>query len=383
LFPRLVGFAIIIFIGRSLGPQGFGAFSLAYSWVHFCWGAVDLGTSNYALRLLAEDHTSRQKHLAEIFGLNATLALVTLTLAAAAAWFLIGDSVLKLTVLAMLLFLPAFAAYPDWYLRGTGALKRLAIGNFAVASAWLAGTILLQRPPQPARFGLAWALSPLAGSLAFWIGIPDKRFILRDGLRPLAWLTHLRISGLFALSGAISNATIPAMLSALGLIAGFGVLGSYTLGLRLGMMGAGALLIVLQNLLPQLVQLRKEVSPNRIVAAPLSLAIIGFGSLVTLSPFVLIPLVGRSYRPGLFWILLGAAVIIPWSIKLPIEFLLIANRLDWERILVQLISLLGVLVSGAVMWLSHAAVILPIGYLVSECAGSYVGWILLRRSRQV
>src|SRR5207248_7573436 len=110
--------------------------------------------------------------------------LVAVLIAGIIVVFLVNDSALKLTVMVMLVFLATYAAYPDWYLRATGALKHLAVANFAVAGAWLAGTLALQRLPQPAGFGLAWALSPLAGALAFWLRYPSRPLPLREGLRP-------------------------------------------------------------------------------------------------------------------------------------------------------------------------------------------------------
>ncbi len=52
--PRLVGFLITLYVGRVLGPMAFGLYALAFSWTHFLWGAIDLGTGSYAIRILAQ-----------------------------------------------------------------------------------------------------------------------------------------------------------------------------------------------------------------------------------------------------------------------------------------------------------------------------------------
>jgi hypothetical protein len=310
------------------------------------------------------------------------LSLVTIGLAGTLVLLLVRDTGLKMTTLVMLIFLAAFATYPDWYLRGTGALRELSFANSAVAAAWLAGTIVLQGLQQPAGFGLAWALSPVAGSLVFWVAGSHGGLNLQQGLRPRAWLFHLRTSALFATSGAISNATIPAMLTVFGLISSFVTLGSYALGLRIGMMAAGALWIVFQNLTSKLVEHREKIRPIRVIASVLAVGVLGFGVLTLASPYLLVPVLGQNYRPGLFWTLLGAAAIIPWSAKLPVEALLIVNRLDLARIAIQLVSLAGVLLAGAGAWFIHASIILPAGYLVSESLGAVLGWVVLERHRR-
>jgi O-antigen/teichoic acid export membrane protein len=376
--PRLLGFAITLFIARRLGPRDFGTFALVFAWVHLCWGAVDVGTSNYALRLLAEQPARRPAILGELLTLNLTLAALTGTLLAALSIILVTEVSIRSTFLVMLLFLFTFAAYPDWFLRGTGVLNTLAVANFAVAALWLSLTLGLGALPQPSGYALAWALSPLAGAVVFWSRYRGYVGELHQGIAPRKWLSHVKISGLFALSGGLANATIPAASTGLQVIGGSVVLGSYTVGLRIAAVIAGALLIGLQNFTPQLVRQRGHINQGQLVGLALVGGIVLFSTATILVPFVLIPLIGTAYRLGEPEILIGFAAIVPWSAKFPIEALLIADHADRARIAIQLVSLaiVGVAIGGAL--LLHSWPLVAVGYLVAEATGAGVGWILLR-----
>jgi O-antigen/teichoic acid export membrane protein len=372
-----VGFAIMLYIARRLGPDGFATFSLGFAWVHLCWAAVDLGTSNYALRLLTEEPANRTVRLAELFSLNLFLAALTAAVVGAGVWLLIRDDSLRLTTVAMLVFLLTFASFPDWYLRGTSALNTLSLANFAAAALWLLLTFTFGNLPQPAGFALAWALSPLAGAAIFWASISTRNLPLRRGINPASWLAHVKISGLFAVSGALSNATIPAVITGLRIIGGSEVLGAYAVGLRIAAVMAGALLIVLQNLTPHLIRQRASLNKGRFVVIALFVGFLAFGAISLLAPILLIPLVGSAYQQGLPAILLGFAAIIPWSAKFPIEALLISHHADRPRIAMQLVSLSVIAVAAFGAFATHTWLLLGLGYLVGEAAGAIFGWLAL------
>jgi O-antigen/teichoic acid export membrane protein len=374
--PRLVGFGITLYVARRLQPHDFGIYALALAWVHLCWGAVDVGTSNYALRLLAEEPKRREQIFSELVGLNVCLSVIAAGIGAGLTILIVKDPVTRASLLLMLIFLLAFALYPDWYLRGTTDLPVLAVGNFASTALWLGLIATLGPVPQPMGFALAWSLSPLAGAAVFW-GRHPRLLRLDQALSPRRWLVHLRISSLFAVSGGLSNATIPAASTALRLIGGNVILGSYAVGQRIASVFAGALLIALQNLTPFLVRQRGRIRHGWFVGLALLCGSALFGGAILLIPFTLIPLIGQAYAANIPIILIGLAAIVPWSAKLPIEVLLIARHSDRARIEMQLASLVVVAVATAIAAVLQAWPVVAVGYVVGEAIASLMGWLRL------
>ncbi len=290
------------------------------------------------------------------------------------------DASLRVTTQAMLVFLPAFAAYPDWFLRGARKLKHLAIANASVTFLWLVGVLLIVGGRQPSAYALAYAVSPLGGAAVFWLPRRDQLRGLRN-VHPGSWLGHLRVSSSFALAGILAGSSIPLVLSGVGWMGSAADVGAYTIGLRIAAIAGGAVWVVLLNLTPEVVRRNQNKDALGLTLVFGLVGVLSFATIVAVTPNLLIPLIGESYRAGMTWLLLGSAMIVPWSAKFAIETALIARLLDRERIMVSASTLVAVALAALLAHLLRTPSALPIGYAVGELGAMGMGAIHLHARR--
>jgi len=378
--PRFLTLGLTLYVGRRLGAGSFALYSLAFAWTQLAWAGVDLGTSSYAVRTIAGRPPRPLETLFEILGLNTLLALSIMCVATLITVLLVHDPVLKATTLAMLLFLPTFALYPDWFLRGSGKLPLLGAANFAVAGTWAAGILVFGAQHGPPGFGLAWALSPLGGVLVFWAMARPSTINFRAMISPSRWVTHLRISVLYAIAGLLGNGSTPVALTFLRDVTTKSALGSYALGLQISAAVGAGLWLLLLNLMPRLMREHSWRTQKVAIGGALALGTVGAGSALILSSSVLRPIVGVSYFGGGIWLAAGLLTICPRSARGIVEALLVAKSQNRARVMMGMSAIALSVLGGLGALFAHQPAIVAVAYVVGELSAVAVGFLALRRT---
>ncbi len=370
-----------LFAAWKLGPAAFGTFALSMAIVQMCWLGVDLGTGAYGLRQVARDPENHVETLAELVLLNTALAVAVAAGVVAVALSAINTPSLRQSVLAMTPYLLTFAAFPDWYLRGRGKLRSLALANGATAAVLVVGSLLASVPNIPAAYGLAWAVSPAGGALMFWSEsrrIP-KAYRWHVSVRQL--YRHLRTSILFATAGVLTGAGPTIVIIGMAATASAPVLGAFALGLRLAQNAITAYWLFLQNLVPRLIRLDDGTKPKESVALSVAAGIAMF--LVGTSVLYFgVNQLGSQYRNWLIWTVAGLAVITPWAAKASAEILLVSRDRDRARIWVALASLAGCVVAALAGSAFGEPALIPAIVICGEIAAASLGlWLLTTSGR--
>jgi O-antigen/teichoic acid export membrane protein len=305
------------FCARMLGVEGFGRFSFALAAAQYAWLAGDAALNGgYATRETARDRgtTPGQTGLFWYARLAAALAVTALFLAI--TLFVPGEPATRRTLAAAAIFFLAYAAFPDWALRGLEDFRALALGNAVYAVSLIAATLALL----PAHRDPALAVGLWGGCfvLAALVTLPRlaRRGALR--LRPsfsfAAWRPHARRSSMFALGSvaAIGYTQLPILLA--GVLTRPQEVGLFSAGFRLLLAFIGALTILWWPLMPVLTRERPGSPVFREVlgsSAALVLAIsVPVALALTLFPAeVLASLFGRAYVAGAPALAIGAWVL--------------------------------------------------------------------------
>jgi hypothetical protein len=272
-------------------------------------------------------------------------------------------------------FFVAYALFPDWYLRGRSLLRTLTLGNWALFGCFVAGALVAGRTAW--QLGLVWGLSPLAAAVVVrWTGALDG-IRLRRGLRPRCWPPHLRVAWRFAGVSVLANVTTPLVLIGLGVLEADGVVGSLALGLRVAAVVAGALWLLVLNLLPAFMR----DSPGRAARRALSaLALGGFVWAVAAAATVLLGewALGADYGSTLGWIVAGQLVLVPLSAKLVGEGAMIARYRDGARVAVAAVPPLLAGLGFGVGVLTSSGAPLVAGLLVGESTAAVLAFLAVR-----
>jgi O-antigen/teichoic acid export membrane protein len=202
-------FGVAIVLARSLGPDEFGVFALAFvTWVGAMSLARALLAHPYVIRAapLAGDEWRTETRLAagSILGLSSLAGAATVGIGLGQG----VDSSLGRTLLALGVFVPPLMLQDFWRLAGFSSDRaRSAFVNDAVwavvetvllASLWASGK--LSAPTAT----IAWGIGSLAGAL---VGARQFHSIPIFGLRALRWIrANLPFGGWFGLSSAIYTA---------------------------------------------------------------------------------------------------------------------------------------------------------------------------------
>ena len=300
-----------------LGVAGFGRFSFALAAAQYAWLVGDAALNGgYATRETARDRgaTPRQVELFWTARLVAALAVTALYLAGAALFP--GEPATRRALAAGATFFLAYAAFPDWALRGIEDFRGLALGNAVYAVSLVAVTLALL----PARRDAALAVGLWGGcfALAALVTLPRlaRRGVLsaRPAFSPSAWWPHARRSSMFSLGSvaAIGYTQLPLLL--VGVLTTARDTGLFSAGFRLLVAFIGALGIVWWPLMPVLTRetpgtpvfrevLNSSAALVLALSTPVALALTFFPAAV------LSWLFGAEYAAGALPLAIGACVL--------------------------------------------------------------------------
>jgi O-antigen/teichoic acid export membrane protein len=308
---------LAFFCARLLGVTGFGRFSFALAVAQYAWLAGDAAlNSGYATRETARDRgaTPGQADLFWSARLAAALALTALYLTV--TLFVPVEPATRRTLAAAAIFFLAFAAFPDWALRGLEDFRGLALGNAVYAAGLIVATlVLLPAHPDPALAVALWAGCFLLAALATLPRLVRRGLLsLRPAFSVAAWRPHVRRSSMFSLGSvaAIGYTQLPILLA--GVLTGPREVGLFSAGFRLLLAFIGALMILWWPLMPVLTRERPGSTVFREVLGSSAALVLAISTPValalTLFPAeVLEALFGRAYVAGAPALAIGAWVL--------------------------------------------------------------------------
>lgn len=381
--PKLVAFLAVVLVARRLGAAEFAYFAVALSWTSYAWWTVDLGQAGYSVRTLAASGAEHQRRLgSEIFSLYLALAaVVSVMLVGLLVASGFHDSRSGRLLLAMSPYLIAYALFPDWWLRATGRLGALGIANWAQVLSLLVAWAVVPAD-RSELYALSYGLSPLAGAFVALATLWLAGAAPRPAVSWNAWWTHLRTSLLFGLAGLGGHVSVPLTLATLTATGSARAAGAFALGLRAAASAANALWTLLQNVLPRLVQDRRQI-PGRALLAAGVVPLLGVSVGALLWSPVITPVVGGSYAGAGFYALLGAGLLVVWGPKYLVEIGLVASFGDRRRIAMNAVAPTLVVLAAVSGLAAGRSWVMPAVLLAGEAAGIAVGLALLRTHRRI
>jgi len=276
----------------------------------------------------------------------------------------------------------AYAIYPDWLLRGLGALRVLAIGNWAMLLVWVAllaaTAVAIGLDDQALTYAaLAYAISPLAGAIVAWSWLRKREWTLRPWVRPRMLLRRLGAALAFSAGGIIGGIATPLMFSTVVRLSEASTAASLALGLRLSASAAGAAWIALQNMLPALVKSSaRETAGRQVLGAALPGITLTLGAAI-LWPILIKPFLGEGYQEGFPMFLVGVATSISFGLKYLAEMRLLAAFQDLSRAIVGSVGLVCTALSCGMALLARSPWYAALGFTVGEAVAGLVGFRLL------
>jgi O-antigen/teichoic acid export membrane protein len=243
------------YCARALGVAGFGRLSFALAAAQYAWLAGDAAlNAGYATRETARDRgaTAGQAELFWGARLAAALAVTVLYLVVTALAPVAPAT--RGTLAAAATFFLAYAAFPDWALRGSADFRGLALGNAAYALGLVAATLtLVPRHHEPAIAAGLWGGCFALAALVTLPRLARRRVLRGWPSLPLhAWWPHARRSSVFSLGSvaAIGYTQLPILMA--GVLTGAREVGLFSAGFRLLLAFISALGIVWWPLMPVL-----------------------------------------------------------------------------------------------------------------------------------
>lgn len=244
--------------------------------------------------------------LRELFPLNlATAGLAALC--AMAFVIAIRPSGYVLVCCLALLYPIAYAAFPDWYLRASARFELLGVSNLAITLAWVAMSgVAWVAGAGVWALALAWALSPLAGSVVS-LGVLRSAFSVSNpaSFRQSAGM-HLAPALRFGIAGLLSNVSLPVTLAAMAAGASAASAGAFGIGIRIAALLVGGLGTLSQHLMVDVHGSRSGPSQLRLVLAfALFTGIVIAASLVFAVSPLFSAVLGVSFEPERLWFVAG------------------------------------------------------------------------------
>ena len=308
---------LAFFCARLLGVSGFGRFSFALAATQYAWLAGDMALNGgYAGRETARDRGATPGQIGLFWsarmlaavGLTAVYLVVTL--------FLPCEPETRRALAAGAVFFLAFAAFPDWALRGLEDFRGLALGNAVYAVGLVVATLLLlPAHPDPALAVGLWGGGFLLAALVVLPRLARRRALrLRLAFSFEAWRPHVRRSSMFSLGSiaAIGYTQLPILLA--GVLTGPQEVGLFSAGFRLLLAFIGALAILWGPLMPVLTREQPGSPIFRDVLGSSASLVLAMSVPVALA-FTLFPaevlawLFGRGYAAGAPALAIGAWVL--------------------------------------------------------------------------
>jgi hypothetical protein len=327
--PRSTLVALQLALAAFLGTAGYATLAIAVASVTAAWSLVDLGLGMFALR----ESASKSDLVRPIFGFYLLSSMAVMVLFDVVAYWTMGAGQRTLTFALCALYLPLYAAFPDWHLRGTGQLSLLARSNWLIA---LVTAIPLILTP----FSTSSELRLLSCALSFGVapGVAAAYTAIASpcGLQPsiaLGAVPKLITRSLpIGVAGACMSAVAPLGLHALTRVASESEVGLFALGLRIATALAAGGWALGQNSLRFIMSLDIGAAPTqpRILRA------------VTVATAVWLGVVGIWIAVSLrldSFLALGLILSIVYLPKYVGELVLISQRADWTRLSIGFLDL--------------------------------------------
>jgi O-antigen/teichoic acid export membrane protein len=379
--PKAIGLLLMFLLGRVLGPGPFTTYTLALTWVNYAWTLTDQGLGGFGIRLVAARQEGFRSATDEIVGTYCVTAAAVWALVVAVAVFGTQPP-LQGVLLAMSIFVLTYAVYPDWLLRGLGALRVLAIGNWATLLVWaglLAATMAATSLDAAALpyAALAYGVSPVAGAILAWWWLRTRGWSLRLWVPPRVLLRRLGAALAFSAGGIIGGIATPLMFSTVVHLSSASAAASLALGLRLSTAAAGAGWIALQNMLPALVRVPVRATAGRqLIGAALPGIALTLAAAI-LWPILIQPFLGDGYRGGFPLFLVGVANSISFGMKYLAEMRLLAAFQDMSRTIVGSVGLVCTALGCGMGLLTGSPWYAALGFTAGEAVAALVGFGLL------
>ncbi len=204
---KVLFFITNIYIARCLSVEKFGVFTFAQTVIFYLWLGVGLGTNMYGIREIARDKNAAGKIINPLFSMRVTSALIIFSVYCVSLWFIEMESAHRLVFIGCGLYLPAYALYSDWVLKGLEKFKYLAFGTLVYSfSYFFLITCLVKDDTGLIWASFSWSLSYFLGSFSLLCFISGKIGIQIQFQFDLSlWISHLKKSVYFMTSGFLRS----------------------------------------------------------------------------------------------------------------------------------------------------------------------------------
>lgn len=140
---RLFGFLAIVYLGRVVSPEAFGAIIIGSSALQYAVLAADLGLSTIGTREMARPRAMRSFQFSTILVLKLVLAVVVFAVYQFGVWVLYsGEAVYSIMALFGFVVFPS-ALGTEWYFQGVRLFAPVALARYIGGAAYLAGVYAL------------------------------------------------------------------------------------------------------------------------------------------------------------------------------------------------------------------------------------------------
>ena len=193
-----------IYLARTLGVENFGLFTLAQAITFYLWLAVDLGTSMYGIREIANDKENVRVLINPLITMRVVAGVVMFSVYMLVLVVLNMPWQNKLVFAGCGLYLVSYAFYPDWVLKGLEEFKSVAYGSLTSSLAFLGGILGFVHGREDSTIAaVIWSGSYFLGSSLLHYFLVWKQGIqFRPAFNLATWWRHLQESLFFSLSAA-------------------------------------------------------------------------------------------------------------------------------------------------------------------------------------
>ncbi len=235
-----------IYLARVLGIAGFGKFSLAIAVGTYLWTIADMGVTGYGTREIARNKENAEELLRILNSLRLVVAIISFLFLVLILFLMNIPLETRLVLIAGGLYVVTYSLSPDWVLRGIERMEYIALGNAAIAIAFLGSVFLFIKTPADLIDAVIFrSLSFLIGSIVLLIILKKKIKIgFAIKLSPSKWRLHIRESFYFAVNGGLSNLGNFIPLFFLGIMATSEEIGLFSAPHRLIMLLVGSIFII-------------------------------------------------------------------------------------------------------------------------------------------
>jgi O-antigen/teichoic acid export membrane protein len=203
VFSIVLGFFLLAWLGRRLGPESFGVLQFALAIMVYPTLLADLGLATVGLRDIASGRDARAT-VGSVLG--ARLALVVLSLGLVVAVVLLAplDGTARGVLLILAAGLPASALQARWILQGSERYAAVSAVEVATVGFQLAGSVLLVHGPDDvAAAAVALTAAAWAATLVSLV-LVGERGRVRPWVGTATWATIWRAVPLGAAAIAIT-----------------------------------------------------------------------------------------------------------------------------------------------------------------------------------